>query len=95
MSDKQNLASDLIKAWQDQFQDYLKDPRLIELMTENYARFQENVQRTATADQQGASSTVYDDVNAQLHELGKRFDRLESRLAALEKSRTANKKANT
>ncbi len=95
MSDKQNLASEVIKAWQDQFQDYLKDPRLIELMTENYARFQENIQHAATANQPGAGSPIHDDVNSQLHELGKRVSDLESRLATLEKPRASSKKTNT
>jgi Mg2+ and Co2+ transporter CorA len=85
MSDKRNLASEIIDAWQEHFQDSLKDPRLVDLMTENYARFQENIKRTVNSHEQDTDNSLPDDVVAELNELRNHVSQLEQRIAKIEK----------
>jgi hypothetical protein len=93
MADKQNIASQIIDAWQEQFQDYLKDPRLINLMTENYARFQENINQTVNSHEQSSKNPLPDDVIAELNVLRKRVSQLEQRLEEIERLAARNPKA--
>ena len=42
MSDKQNnLANDMLRAWQDHLQNTLQDQRVSELMVEQYSKIQD------------------------------------------------------
>ena len=94
MTDKQNLAEEMPAAWQNQLQDYFKDPRIADLLVENYAKFQKNFKNSANspnANQPGSSADVPDDVNLELRNLKEHVESLESRIKLLEKYITRTK----
>ncbi len=94
MTDKQNLAEEMLAAWQNQLQDYFKDPRIADLLVENYAKFQKNFKNSAyptNANQPGSSADVPDDVNLELRNLKEHVESLESRIKLLEKYITRTK----
>jgi hypothetical protein len=87
MSDKQNLAYKLIETWQEQTQEYLKDPRVAEIMTENYSKFLNLI--NATYEQSNSTDTTSsyaNDTNSdnELSKLTLRIDELERRIKILE-----------
>lgn len=90
MSNNQNAAQDIIKAWQDHLQNSMQDTRLVELMAENYAKFQEFVDTSSTNAGQNTASVVPNDVAVELNELRKYVESLESRLKILEKLAAGN-----
>lgn len=94
MSDKQNLAEEMLAAWQNQLQDYFKDPRIVDLLVENYAKFQQNFQNSTSpkpANMPSSSEHVSDDVNMELRNLKEHVDALETRIKLLEKLITRSK----
>jgi len=94
MTDKQNLAEEMLAAWQNQLQDYFKDPRIADLLVENYAKFQQNFKNSAnssSSNQPGSSADVPDDVNLELRNLKEYVESLESRIKLLEKYITRTK----
>ncbi len=88
MTDKQNLAEEMLAAWQNQLQDYFKDPRLVDLLVENYAKFQKNLKNSAqdnAKSQPNTRESVYRNVDLELRNLQEHVESLESRIKLLEK----------
>lgn len=85
MSDKQNLAEELINMWQKQLQDYFKDPKVTELMADQYAKYQQMLQAGFKDHSASASNDVPNDVNAELRKLEEHVAALEARIKLLER----------
>ena len=94
MTDKQNLAEEMLAAWQNQLQDYFKDPRIADLLVENYAKFQKNFKNPShptNTNKSSAGANVPDDVNMELRDLKEHVESLEARIKLLEKYITRTK----
>lgn len=86
MSDKQNLADELINMWQKQMQDYFKNPKVVELMAEQYEQYQKVFQQASQSESSSsASSDIPNHVNDELRELKEYVAELEARIKLLEK----------
>lgn len=90
MSNAQNLAAEILAAWQKQMQECLSNPKNAQIMVENYAKFQETINKFFN--QPGSSSASSDgvDANVQLVDLTKRIEELELRVRILEKALAAS-----
>lgn len=88
MTNKQNSAEEMLKAWQAQLQDSFKDPRMVDLLVENYAKFQQNLNQAASSfatSQPKPRANTADDVYLQLRDIKVYAQSLESRIAILER----------
>ncbi len=88
MSEQNNLAAEMLKAWQDHLQNSMKDARISELMVEQYSKFQdlfkganENYKSSQSSD-----NSAIDDVHAKLAYITDRLEAMEARLTIIEKS---------
>ncbi|MFI4983953.1 MAG: hypothetical protein ACHP6I_02005 [Rickettsiales bacterium] len=88
MSNNQNTAQDIIKAWQDHLQNSMQDTRLMELMAENYAQFQNFIDTTSKS----TASDVPSNGAVELNQLREHVAALESRIQILEKLAAGNKR---
>ena len=69
MSDKQNnLANDMLRAWQDHLQNTLQDQRVSELMVEQYSKIQDIFKGHGQNENssESSNSTVPNDVDVKL-----------------------------
>ena len=83
MSDKQNnLANDMLRAWQDHLQNTLQDQRVSELMVEQYSKIQDIFKGHG----QSSNSTVPNDVDVKLAYFADRLEAMEARLTLIEKA---------
>ncbi len=86
MSDKENFAKSIIDAWQNGIQNLVKDKQFIDLIVDNYAKFQDVIKTTSnehftSSDNRDAPSTVNE-----LRELRSLLAALDKRISKLEKS---------
>lgn len=89
MSDKQNnLASDMLRAWQDHLQNTMQDQRVSELMVEQYSKFQDMFKGHGQNENssESSNSTVPNDVDVKLAYLADRLEAMEARLTLIEKN---------
>ena len=84
----------MLSAWQTQMQNAFKDPRMVDILVENYAKFQQNFNQTvsnfaASKPQHNANSV--DDVHVQLRDIKIYAQSLEARITILERLLSGNK----
>lgn len=91
MSDKQNFAKSIIDAWQDSIQSLIKDRQFVDLIVDNYAKFQEIVKTTVPNDNfQHAAARDDADKSNDLQHVRAELAALEQRISALEKTAAAS-----
>lgn len=89
MSDKQNnLANDMLRAWQDHLQNTLQDQRVSELMVEQYSKIQDIFKGHGQNENssESSNSTVPNDVDVKLAYFADRLEAMEARLTLIEKA---------
>lgn len=91
MSNKQNIAAKLIQEWQSNMQEYLKDPRVSEVMVEYYAKSKKTFDEMTGKqyESNAADTTDANDADDKLLKLTERLNELEARIKILERSISA------
>lgn len=87
MSNNQNIAAKLIEEWQSNMQEYLRDPRVAEIMVDYYAKSKkafEDTTRGVNETNAADRSNAYDS-QSKLHELTEHVKALETRVELLER----------
>jgi cell division septum initiation protein DivIVA len=86
VSDKQNFAKSIIDAWQDSIQNLIKDKQFVDLVIDNYAKFQEIVKTTTNDNPQTTAQRDNNSAVDELSTLRTNLAELEQRVASLEQS---------
>ena len=86
MSDKQNFAKTIIDAWQESIQNLVKDKQFVDLIIDNYAKFQEIVKASSKANENFTSSYSGNafNPNIELNELRAELIALKQRVSYIE-----------
>ncbi len=88
MNDKNNLAAEMLRAWQDHLQNTVQDHRFSEMMVDQFNKFQDIFQGMNRNEESSKNSDqpASDDVNVKLAYIADRLEAMEARLTIIEKS---------